>query len=92
MRRLIPLFVLLALVAAYAPAFAAPRGVTLISAGELKAKIDGNVPVVILDVRSRGAYDHSDIAIKGAIRIAPDELPDRTWELPMGKAIATFCT
>ncbi|MDP2688519.1 MAG: hypothetical protein Q8P48_00265 [Deltaproteobacteria bacterium] len=91
MRRLFPVF-LLAAVLFHAAALAQVEGVSFITAQELKAKVEAGEPVAVLDVRSRGAYDHSDIRIKGAIRIAPDDLVERAWELPMGKAISTFCT
>jgi hypothetical protein len=30
--------------------------------------------------------------VAGAIRITPDELPDRLGELPRGKGVITYCT
>ena len=92
MRRLMPVFLLVAAVMCHSVAFAEVQGVTFIDAAELKVMADKGEPVALLDARSRGAYDHSDKVIKGAIRIVPDELVGRAWELPMGKAIATFCT
>ncbi|GMR05287.1 MAG: hypothetical protein BMS9Abin24_087 [Thermodesulfobacteriota bacterium] len=92
MRRLVPFFLLAAVLIFHAAAIAQVRGVTFVDAAELKAMVEKGEPVALLDVRSRGAYDHGDTVIKGAIRIVPDELVDRAWELPMGKVIATFCT
>ena len=92
MRRLVPLFLLVAVVMFHSVAFAQVQGVTFIDAAELKVMVEKGEPVALLDARSRGAYDHSDKVVKGAIRIVPDELVARAWELPMGKIIATFCT
>lgn len=92
MRRLAPFLMLLALVVFCSTAIAQVRGVTFIDAAELKVMVDRGDRVALLDARSRGAYDHGDKVIKGAIRIVPDDLVDRAWELPMGKTIATFCT
>ncbi len=77
---------------ACAPAYAQVEGVVFITARDLKARISRGERIAILDVRSRGAYENSDIEIKDAIRIPPDELPARALELPMGAGIATFCT
>jgi hypothetical protein len=30
--------------------------------------------------------------VAGAIRVNPDELPDRLGELPRGKGVITYCT
>jgi len=63
-----------------------------ISPQEVMAKIARGEKVVIIDLRSRGAYDHSDIRIKGDIRIAPDEPPDKLYMLPVSGEIITYCT
>jgi rhodanese-related sulfurtransferase len=88
----VPIALLLAVL--FQPALCAAQvgGVVYIDARDLKASVESGERIALLDVRSSGAYDHSDIKIKGAIRIAPDELVDRAWELPMGKVIATYCT
>lgn len=69
-----------------------PAGVDYISAADLKARVERGDNLVLLDARSRGAYDSSDVEIKGAVRIPTDELEQRAFELPFGAEIATFCT
>lgn len=91
-RVLLSLLVIGLLAAASASYAAGPADVERVTAGELKARIDGGARIVLLDVRSRGAYDASDVKIKGAVRIPTDELPERLWELPFGAQIATYCT
>ena len=56
---------------------------SLLSAGE---------DVLILDLRSKGSYNSSDMRIKGDMRIAPDDLKDKMHLLPLGKQIITYCT
>ncbi|HXG91918.1 MAG TPA: rhodanese-like domain-containing protein [Blastocatellia bacterium] len=63
-----------------------------ITVDELKAKITNKEPVVIIDSRSQGSYDSSDIKIKGAIRIPMDEVQARMKELPRDKEIVVYCT
>ncbi|MER3427243.1 MAG: hypothetical protein C4334_03945 [Pyrinomonas sp.] len=69
-----------------------PSEVERIAVEELKEKIAKGEPVVILDVRAGAAYDSSDQTIKGARRIAPDEIEKRLSELPKDREIVTFCT
>ncbi len=59
---------------------------------EVMARMKAGEKIVILDIRAKGAYESMDIRIKGDIRIAPDELESRMFELPMGAEIVTYCT
>ncbi len=59
---------------------------------EVMALMDAGEKIVIVDLRSRGAYESGEIRIKGDIRIPPDELEERMYELPMGAEIITYCT
>lgn len=91
MRRLF-VFTLLLLAAAL-PAMAGTMDeVQRVTVGELKSMIDRGARIVILDVRSRSSYDSSDVMVKGAVRIPPDELNDRAGELPIGREVVTYCT
>lgn len=66
--------------------------VRFISPAELKAMLDGGDRVVVLDARSRGAYETGTVRIPGDLRIPPDELENSLWQIPMGSAIVTYCT
>jgi rhodanese-related sulfurtransferase len=46
---------------------------------------------VALDVVQPGGWDRIDGAVKGAVRIPPEEIPDRFRELPDLDIIA-YCT
>jgi len=63
-----------------------------ISIKELKAKMDRGEDIVILDVRTSGAYLGSKIKIKGAVRIDPDSIERKYQVLPRDKEIITYCT
>ncbi len=85
-------FVLLLTTIAFANGIGDPSTVERITPTELKAKMDRGERIVIIDARSRGAYDSSDLRIKGDRRIAPDEIIERARELPMGAEIIAYCT
>ncbi len=94
MVRLTAVIIFLAFLApvAFADGIGDPGTIERITPLELKAKIDRGERIVIIDARSGGAYDHSDLRIRGDKRIAPDEIIERARELPMGVEIITYCT
>jgi hypothetical protein len=63
-----------------------------ITVDELKEKLAKNVPVFIIDSRSQGSYDNSEIKIKGAVRIPMDEIEARLKEIPHDREIVVYCT
>lgn len=63
-----------------------------ITPDEVMARMEAGEKILILDIRSKGAYEAGDIRIKGDVRIAPDDLEARMYELPMGTEIVTYCT
>ncbi len=71
---------------------AADDGVPRITKEELKAKMDKGQDVIVLDVRTGRSYDGSNVKIKGAMRIAPDDVETRYTELTKDKEIITYCT
>lgn len=73
-------------------ALAADDGVPRIIKEELKTKMDKGENIIVLDVRTGGSYDGSKVKIKGALRIAPNEVESRYKELPKDKEIITYCT
>jgi rhodanese-related sulfurtransferase len=58
---------------------------------EAKARVDAG-EAIILDVVSPLAWQQLDRTIKGAIRIAPDELGERWGELPREREVIAYCT
>jgi len=68
------------------------QDVERITPKEVMTRMATGEKILIVDIRSKGAYEAGDIRIKGDFRIAPDELLDRMYELPMGTAIVTYCT
>ena len=74
---------------------AAPA-VEMISAEELKAKVAGNHPVTIIDVRSSEGYAASSTTVKGAIHFKLRKLKSRLFypplkDLPKDREIVTYC-
>ncbi len=59
---------------------------------QLKASIEKNEPVTILDVRSEGSYESSDKKIKGSTRMLTDEIESRVKEIPRDRPVVTYCT
>jgi rhodanese-related sulfurtransferase len=71
-------------------------GVQEISAGELKAKLERNDPLTILDVRSTTSYVESGSKIKGSIHVKLRRLQARLTlpplkSLPRDREIVTYC-
>ena len=58
---------------------------------DANARVDAG-EAIILDVVSPMAWEQLDRAIRGALRIAPDELGERWGELPRERAIVAYCT
>ena len=70
--------------------------VDMITAEELKAKMAGNQPVTIIDVRSSEGYAASTTTIKGAIHFKVRKLKYRLnyaplKDLPKDREIVTYC-
>jgi len=70
--------------------------VEMISADELKAKVAGNHPVTIIDVRSSEGYAAATTTVKGAIHFSLRKLKSRLVfpplkDLPKDREIVTYC-
>ena len=63
-----------------------------ITVDELKEKLAKNAPVFVIDSRSQGSYDNSEMKIKGAVRIPMDEIETRLKEIPHDREIVVYCT
>ena len=73
------------------PQPAKPAEIERITVEELKSKIEKNEPVTIIDARSKSAYGSSDKKIKGAIRIAEENVAARSKEIPRDKEAVIYC-
>lgn len=63
-----------------------------ISAQELKRRLDGGEPVVVLDLRHEVELAVDKTMIPGALRIAPDEIAARHQEIPLGREVVLYCS
>ena len=70
-------------------ALAVDADVQRITKEELRAKMDKGEDIVILDMRSKGSYDGSNIKIKGAVRLSPVEVESK---INKDKEVITYCT
>lgn len=71
--------------------------VEMITADELKAKLAGNQPVMIIDVRGAESYAAANQTIKGAIHFKTRKLKARLAyaplkDLPRDREIVTYCS
>lgn len=67
------------------------EGILRIDSTDAKTRVDAG-EAMILDVVAPAAWARLPIAIRGAVRIPPDEIPDRWRELPRDRAIIAYCT
>jgi NhaP-type Na+/H+ or K+/H+ antiporter len=69
-----------------------PENVPRISPQELAARLAGPRPPVVLDVRSRSAYDSNPIQIPGSVRVTPDQVEEWAAGQPPNQTVVTYCT
>lgn len=67
---------------------AAPR----VTVAELAARLAGDNPPVVLDVRSRGHYDEDAGQIPGSVRVLPDHVPDWARTADRKRSVVAYCT
>lgn len=75
----------------------ATADVTMITADQLKAKLAGNQPVTIIDVRGSQSFAAATQTIKGAIHFKSRRLQSRLTfpplkDLPKDREIVTYCS
>jgi hypothetical protein len=69
-----------------------PNDVKKITVHELNEKMARGDRVIVLDMRVGGDYTHSNLKIKGDVRMPLQSIDTRANELPMGYEIVTYCT
>jgi membrane protein DedA with SNARE-associated domain len=63
-----------------------------ITPDELKSKIDAGEEVVIVDLRGSLDFDAAPQTIRGAIRMAPEQVEESHTQIPRDREIVLFCT
>lgn len=63
-----------------------------ISAAELAARLAGDTPPQVLDVRTRGQYDDDDGQIPGSTRVLPDQIQAWATSADRGRPVVVYCT
>ncbi|HJQ68266.1 MAG TPA: rhodanese-like domain-containing protein [Blastocatellia bacterium] len=65
--------------------------VDFITPAELKAKIEKNEPVTIVDLRAPNTYAQSDNTIKGSVHTAVRKVAFRLRDVPSDREVVTYC-
>jgi rhodanese-related sulfurtransferase len=63
-----------------------------VSKEDVKRRMDSGEEVVFIDVRNPGPWESATRKIKGARRIALNELDRCLGSIPKGKPVVTYCT
>jgi membrane protein DedA with SNARE-associated domain len=63
-----------------------------IEPAELKARLDGNEPVAIVDLRHGLDFASDPYTLPGAIHLEPEELDRRHGEIPRGREVILYCS
>lgn len=71
-------------------AFAEQPSISFLSVDELKELLRKKQQVFIIDARGAD-YDAGSTKIKGAVHIPPDEIEQRTKEIPRNKLVVAYC-
>ena len=58
---------------------------------DLNRLLSGDVPPVVIDVRSRSSYDVGGAQIPGSLRVRPDEVADWARDRPPDRPVVTYC-
>jgi membrane protein DedA with SNARE-associated domain len=66
--------------------------VARITPEELKARMDGGEPVLVLDLRHASDFEAGPVTIPGALRVSTQELAVRHAEIPRDREIVLYCT
>lgn len=59
---------------------------------DLKARLDGSEPTIVVDVRDRLDFDREPFIIPGALHLQVEELEARHIEIPRDRDIILYCT
>jgi rhodanese-related sulfurtransferase len=63
-----------------------------IAPAELTARLAGDAPPIVLDVRSRGQFEQDDGQIPGSVRVLPDRVGDWAATASRERAVVAYCT
>ncbi len=59
---------------------------------ELHHRLESGEEIVVVDLRHSAEYEADSTIIRGAVRVALDELDERPPDLPRGRDIVLYCT
>lgn len=92
MARYLGLAVMFVFLLAFAAFSATVSDVSRITPEELDSRVARGERIVVVDVRSPGSYERSAVKIKGAVRVAPNELFKSASGFPSDSVLVLYCT
>ena len=69
-----------------------PDEVPRITTDALNELLNSADPPLVLDVRTRSAYEHDGARIAGSRRVVPDAINDWAPSLPLDRRVIAYCT
>lgn len=69
-----------------------PEDVPRITPQALNDLLNGADPPLVLDVRTRSAYEHDGVKIPGSVRVVPDAINEWAHTMPRERRIIAYCT
>ncbi|HUP49082.1 MAG TPA: hypothetical protein VNA04_09875 [Thermoanaerobaculia bacterium] len=69
-----------------------PTDVPRVSVDEMRARLDRGEPILFIDSRSAKSWSASEVKIRGALRIPPDEATRLLDSVPRDRSVVTYCT
>ena len=69
-----------------------PEDVPRITPLALNDLLNGADPPLVLDVRTRSAYEHDGAKIPGSVRVVPDAINEWAQTMPRERRIIAYCT
>ena len=74
------------------PSVARDDGVSRVTVDEVKMRIDRGEQIAFVDTRGEQAWSSSDVKIRGAIRIPPDNAAPLLSKVPKDRSVVVYCT
>ena len=65
---------------------------TRVTVDEVRERMERGEQFAFVDTRNPAAWGESDVKLPGAIRVPADEVEQHLEEIPLGRAVITYCT
>jgi rhodanese-related sulfurtransferase len=68
------------------------QDVSRVTMEEVKSRIDRGEPIFFIDSRGEQAWSSSDVKIRGAMRIPPENAASLLSKVPKDRSVVIYCT